>query len=36
MSTPIDENAFLYELELNVSTELTLAENDAGHTTARG
>jgi hypothetical protein len=26
MSTPIDENAFLYELELNVSTELTLAE----------
>jgi hypothetical protein len=27
MSTPIDENAFLYELELNVSTELTLAES---------
>jgi len=26
MSTPIGENAFLYELELNVSTELTLAE----------
>lgn len=25
MSTPIGENAFLHELELNVSTELTLA-----------
>jgi hypothetical protein len=27
MSTPIGENAFLHELELNVSTELTLAES---------
>ena len=27
MCTPIDENAFLYELELNVSTELMLAES---------
>jgi len=27
MSTPIDENTFLHELELNVSTELTLAES---------
>jgi hypothetical protein len=26
MSTPIGENTFLHELELNVSTELTLAE----------
>ena len=26
MSTPIDENTFLHELELNVCTELTLAE----------
>jgi hypothetical protein len=26
MSTPTDDNAFLHELELNVSTELTLAE----------
>ena len=25
MSTPLGENAFLHELELNVSTELTLA-----------
>ena len=25
MSTPIGENSFLHELELNVSTELTLA-----------
>jgi hypothetical protein len=27
MSTPIGENTFLHELELNVSTELTLAES---------
>ena len=26
MSTPTGDNAFLYELELNVRTELTLAE----------
>ena len=26
MSTPTGDNAFLYELELNVKTELTLAE----------
>lgn len=28
MSTPTGDNAFLHELELNVSTELTQAEND--------
>jgi hypothetical protein len=27
MSTPIGDNTFLHELELNVSTELTLAES---------
>jgi hypothetical protein len=36
MSTPIDENAFLYELELNVSTELTLAESGRPEEEAAG
>ena len=36
MSTPIGENAFLYELELNVSTELTLAETGQPEEEAAG
>jgi hypothetical protein len=36
MSTPIDDQAFLYELELNVSTELTLAESGQPEEEAAG
>jgi len=36
MSTPIDENSFLYELELNVTTELTLAESGPSEEEAAG
>jgi hypothetical protein len=36
MSIPISENTFLHELELNVSTELTLAESGPPEEEAAG
>lgn len=36
MSTPTGDNAFLYELELNVRTELTLAETSQPEADADG
>jgi hypothetical protein len=36
MSTPTRDNAFLYELELNVKTELTLAETSQPEADADG
>ena len=36
MSTPAGDNAFLYELELNVKTELTLAETSQPEERADG
>jgi hypothetical protein len=36
MSTPVGDHAFLHELELNVSTELTLAQNHPPEDEAAG